>query len=243
MPQCPHRPVPAEPSRQHRRRRARDEDHGTRRPAPGGAGALSRAARRSGWRPMPRTCSQRARLHATLPRRLPTAWRRSRCRRAPREWSPQVLDVRAAAARRRGARRRRWPSSSAARAPGSPTTSCSPASSSCTSRRSRRPARSTSRRRCRSSATSCVMARDATVPANAQRKARHGGGPRGPLRAPRGGRASRAVFHPASGSRLRERWRRLFSRVPDLEREEVNILRGLLNALLEEIVDRFARII
>ena len=34
------------------------------------------------------------------------------------------------------------------------------------------------------------------------------------------------------GSRLRERWRRLFSRVPALEREEVNILRGLLRALL-----------
>ena len=36
----------------------------------------------------------------------------------------------------------------------------------------------------------------------------------------------------ASGSRLRERWRRLFSRVPSLEREEVNILRGLLRALM-----------
>lgn len=36
----------------------------------------------------------------------------------------------------------------------------------------------------------------------------------------------------ASGSRLRERWRRLFSRVPGLEREEVNIMRGLLRALL-----------
>ena len=35
------------------------------------------------------------------------------------------------------------------------------------------------------------------------------------------------------GSRLRERWRRLFSRVPALEREEVNILRGLLKALLK----------
>ena len=33
-------------------------------------------------------------------------------------------------------------------------------------------------------------------------------------------------------SRLQERWRRLFSRVPRLEREEVNILRGLLRALL-----------
>src|ERR1043166_7338842 len=34
-------------------------------------------------------------------------------------------------------------------------------------------------------------------------------------------------------SRLRERWRRLFSRVPALEREEVNILRGLLKALMQ----------
>ena len=38
---------------------------------------------------------------------------------------------------------------------------------------------------------------------------------------------------PASGSRLPERLRRLFSRVPGLEREEVNILRGLLKALLK----------
>lgn len=38
-------------------------------------------------------------------------------------------------------------------------------------------------------------------------------------------------FDPASGSRLPTRLRRLFSRVPDLEREEVNILRGLLKAL------------
>ena len=36
---------------------------------------------------------------------------------------------------------------------------------------------------------------------------------------------------PGSGSRLRERWRRLFSRVPELEREEVNILRGLLKSV------------
>lgn len=40
-------------------------------------------------------------------------------------------------------------------------------------------------------------------------------------------------FDPASGSRLPTRLRRLFSRVPDLEREEVNILRGLLKALQE----------
>lgn len=38
-------------------------------------------------------------------------------------------------------------------------------------------------------------------------------------------------YDAASGSKLPERWRRLFSRVPALEREEVNILRGLLNAL------------
>jgi tRNA/rRNA methyltransferase len=36
----------------------------------------------------------------------------------------------------------------------------------------------------------------------------------------------------APSSRLRERWRRLFSRVPAIEREEVNILRGLLKALM-----------
>ena len=36
----------------------------------------------------------------------------------------------------------------------------------------------------------------------------------------------------APNSRLRERWRRLFSRVPAFEREEVNILRGLLKAVM-----------
>jgi tRNA/rRNA methyltransferase len=42
-------------------------------------------------------------------------------------------------------------------------------------------------------------------------------------------------FHlPSSGSRLPERLRRLFSRVPALEREEVNIVRGLLKALLSK---------
>jgi tRNA/rRNA methyltransferase len=40
-------------------------------------------------------------------------------------------------------------------------------------------------------------------------------------------------FDPATHSKLPTRLRRLFSRVPDLEREEVNILRGLLNALQE----------
>jgi tRNA/rRNA methyltransferase len=41
-------------------------------------------------------------------------------------------------------------------------------------------------------------------------------------------------FHvPETGSKLPERLRRLFSRVPDLEREEVNIVRGLLKALLK----------
>ncbi|HEY3075539.1 MAG TPA: RNA methyltransferase [Burkholderiales bacterium] len=43
--------------------------------------------------------------------------------------------------------------------------------------------------------------------------------------------ATRSGFM-APNSRLRERWRRLFSRVPALEREEVNILRGLLKALM-----------
>jgi tRNA/rRNA methyltransferase len=45
--------------------------------------------------------------------------------------------------------------------------------------------------------------------------------------------AVRSGFHvPESRSKLPERLRRLFSRVPELEREEVNILRGLLKALL-----------
>jgi TrmH family RNA methyltransferase len=40
-------------------------------------------------------------------------------------------------------------------------------------------------------------------------------------------------YAPSSGSKLPERLRRLFSRVPAIEREEVNILRGLLKALLK----------
>jgi tRNA/rRNA methyltransferase len=43
--------------------------------------------------------------------------------------------------------------------------------------------------------------------------------------------AARASGFMAPGSKLRERWRRLFARMPDLEREEVNILRGLLKSL------------
>jgi tRNA/rRNA methyltransferase len=39
-------------------------------------------------------------------------------------------------------------------------------------------------------------------------------------------------YVPESRSKLPERLRRLFSRVPELEREEVNIIRGLLKALL-----------
>jgi tRNA/rRNA methyltransferase len=42
---------------------------------------------------------------------------------------------------------------------------------------------------------------------------------------------SSEFYKPTSGSKLPTRLRRLFSRVPNLEREEVNILRGLLNAL------------
>jgi tRNA/rRNA methyltransferase len=38
-------------------------------------------------------------------------------------------------------------------------------------------------------------------------------------------------FDPASNSKLHTRLRRLFSRVPNMEREEVNIVRGLLKAL------------
>src|SRR5687768_7730585 len=39
-------------------------------------------------------------------------------------------------------------------------------------------------------------------------------------------------YVPESRSKLPERLRRLFSRVPELEREEVNIIRGLLKALM-----------
>jgi tRNA/rRNA methyltransferase len=46
--------------------------------------------------------------------------------------------------------------------------------------------------------------------------------------------AARESGFMAPGSKLRERWRRLFSRVPGLEREEVNILRGLLKSLLKK---------
>ncbi|HYD57942.1 MAG TPA: RNA methyltransferase [Burkholderiales bacterium] len=46
--------------------------------------------------------------------------------------------------------------------------------------------------------------------------------------------AVQSGFHvPGTGSKLPERLRRLFSRVPEMTREEVNILRGLLKALLK----------
>jgi tRNA/rRNA methyltransferase len=45
----------------------------------------------------------------------------------------------------------------------------------------------------------------------------------------------RSGFHvPETGSKLPERLRRLFSRLPEMTREEVNILRGLLKALLKK---------
>ena len=45
----------------------------------------------------------------------------------------------------------------------------------------------------------------------------------------------RSGFHvPETGSKLPERLRRLFSRVPEMTREEANILRGLLKALLKK---------
>src|SRR5258706_201239 len=45
--------------------------------------------------------------------------------------------------------------------------------------------------------------------------------------------AVKSGFHvPEAGPKLPERLRRLFSRVPELTREEVNIVRGLLKALL-----------
>jgi tRNA/rRNA methyltransferase len=47
--------------------------------------------------------------------------------------------------------------------------------------------------------------------------------------------AVRSGFHvPDSGSKLPERLRRLFSRVSGMERDEVNIVRGLLKALLKQ---------
>jgi len=47
--------------------------------------------------------------------------------------------------------------------------------------------------------------------------------------------AVKSGFHvPGSGSKLPDRLRRLFSRVPAMEREEVNIVRGLLKALLRK---------
>jgi tRNA/rRNA methyltransferase len=45
--------------------------------------------------------------------------------------------------------------------------------------------------------------------------------------------AARRSGFMTQNSKLRERFRRLFSRVPHMEREEVNILRGLLKALLK----------
>ena len=47
------------------------------------------------------------------------------------------------------------------------------------------------------------------------------------------GAVKSGFYVPETGAKLPERLRRLFSRIPALEREEVNILRGLLKALLK----------
>ena len=133
-----HRPVPPEPSRQHRRRGARDEDHGPRaicawsRPS-----AIPRPRRMDGDQRGRRSASSAA-VHGTLEEAIKRLRRRLRAVGA----AARVVAAGARRAHRGGAAPleldgRRWRSSSATKRRASPTRRCSPASTWCTSRRAR----------------------------------------------------------------------------------------------------------
>ena len=231
VPTHPDRALPPQPSGQHRRRGARDEDDGPRRPAPGARRSAIPRRRRSGWRPTPSTCCEAATVHATLRRR---DQRTASAAFAHVGAAARMVAAGARRAQRRGARGARSSGDVAfvfgneTRGPDQrgdvrlPVPGAHPGQPGI---QLAQPRAGGAGRRLR--AAHGVDVGDA-IRARSE-KARHG---RRPRRActPIWRRRRRQRLHGA-GSRLRERWRRLFSRVPALEREEVNILRGLLKAL------------
>ena len=225
----PHRPRCAESSRQRRRRRARDADDGPRPARARRARDASPTRRPSRSRRAPPPCSTVPRSSRRSTPRSPAVWppwgfRRGRansrgacspCARPP----PKPSRTRRTAMSR---------SCSAPRCRGSPTPSSRVAASSRRFPRTPTMRRSTSRPRCRSSRTSCGWPRPA-----AKSGARRGFEPATvdeieALYAH--GTATLAAMRfldPRMPKRLLPRLRRLFSRAA-LEKEEVNILRGIL---------------
>jgi tRNA/rRNA methyltransferase len=172
-----------------------------------------------------------ARVHATLQEAIADCVAAFALSARPREWSPQVLPVREAALR-----------ASALAAPvafvfGSESAGLTNEELFACQSLVHIPAEPAARSLNLAQAVQIVayelrMARDATVPAmRAEMLAtvQDLEGLYGHLE-----EAARSSGFLVPGSRLRERWRRLFSRVPALEREEVNILRGLLKALMKK---------
>jgi tRNA/rRNA methyltransferase len=173
---------------------------------------------------------EKAQVHSTLREAIADCTAAYAVSARPREWSPQVLDVRAAAARVRGDERAAFVfGSESAGLTNDEVFACQylvhiPANP---------------------EASSLNLAQAVQIVAYELYMAAGGAVPR-----PEGERlatvedieglyahledaAVKSGFYvPASKSKLPERLRRLFSRVPQLEREEVNIMRGLLKALL-----------
>ena len=233
MPQRPNRSLPSQPPGQHRRRGARDEDHGPGRPAPGRAGEISgargaldgdqcdrraRPARRSTrrWRRRSPTASPAFALVGAAARMVDAGARCARrggARRASSSGDGGVrLRQRAGRPDQRGNARLPVPGAHPGQSgvqlaePGAGGAGCCVRTvhgffGTCSSRMQKRKAR----HRCRT-------AKGSTSTWSAPPS-----------------KANSSTRRPAP--KLPTRLRRLFSRVPDLEREEVNILRGLLNAL------------
>lgn len=174
----------------------------------------------------------RARVHASLPEALADVTAAFALSARPREWSPQVLDVRGAAGRAIAL------GGPAAFVFGNETAGLTndemfacqflvhiPSGSEFSSLNLAQAVQVV--------AYEVLMARGAEVPAARAEKLASVGDLEGLYAHLEQAAVASDFYAPGSGSKLPERWRRLFSRVPQMEREEVNILRGLLRALLE----------
>lgn len=174
-----------------------------------------------------------ARIHATLEEAIEDCAAAFALSARPREWSPQVLDVRAAAAH---ARQMHAPVAfvfghESAGLSNEEMFACQflvhiPASPLFSSLNLAQAVQVVAYELFMGGAPSIAAARAEKLATVADREGLYGH-----LEAA----AVASGFHlPQSRSKLPERLRRLFSRVPALEREEVNIVRGLLKALLEK---------
>jgi tRNA/rRNA methyltransferase len=174
-----------------------------------------------------------ARVHATLEEAIADTSAAFALSARPREWSPQVLDVRSAAARAvsHGEPAAFVFGNEAAGLTNDEVFACQflvhiPAGSEFSSLNLAQAVQVV--------AYEVLMARGAEVPAARMEKLASSGDLEGLYAHLEQAAVASGFYTPGSGSKLPERWRRLFSRVPRLEREEVNILRGLLRALEEQ---------